>query len=76
MYNLTIICGKSENGIQKKAIEVLSEFLLDYSFEYPICLKYCAACDYSQYRCVFTLVQNNDYIKEHSKAKLDKKVQK
>lgn len=73
MYHLAIIYGKSENGVQKKAIEVLSEFLLDYAFEYPICLKYSAACDYSQYRCIYIgTKQNNDYIKEHSRAKLDK----
>lgn len=73
MYNLAIIYGKSENGVQKKALEVLSEFLLDYAFEYPICLKYSTACDYSQYRCIYIgTKQNNNYIKEHSKVSLEK----
>lgn len=72
MYNLAIIYGKAENGVQKKAIEVLSEFILDYTFEYPICMKYDAAFDYSPYRCIYIgTKENNGYIKEHSKAKLN-----
>ncbi len=73
MYNLAIICGKVKNGIQKKAIEILSGFLLDYTFEYPVCEKYCNARDYSKYRCIYIgTKQNNGYIKENSCAELSK----
>lgn len=73
MYNIAIIYGKNENGVQKKAIEVLSEILLDYTFEYPICMKYDALLDYSQYRCIYIgTKQNNDYIGKYSNVELKK----
>lgn len=40
MSKIAIIYGESETALQKKAIEVLSKLLLDYTFQYPTCLKY------------------------------------
>ena len=73
MYNLAIIYGEAENGVQKKAVEVLSQFILDYTFEYPVCIKHDTTTDFSQYRCIYIgTKENNGYIKENSSAQLDK----
>lgn len=40
MNKIEIIYGCADNGPQKKALEVLTELLLDYTLEYPICSKY------------------------------------
>ena len=73
MYNFAIIYGTAQNGIQKKAVEILSTFLLDYTFEYPICLEYDSDADYSRYRCIYIgTKESNTYIKEHSSVCLDK----
>ena len=71
MKKFSIIYGSAENGLQKKAIEVLSEFLLDYTFAYPTCFK-CdeeIPCDDRVYIFIGTK-ENNRYIKENSKAML------
>lgn len=74
MYNLAIIYGEEVGGVQKKAVEVLSEILLDYTYEYPICFQYDAERDFSQYRCIYIgTKENNDYIKAHSTASLSKR---
>lgn len=41
MQKIEIIYGANNNGPQKKAIELLTKILLDYTLEYPICTKYC-----------------------------------
>ena len=38
MKKLAIIYGAAQNGIQKKAIETLTRYLLDYTVEYPTCI--------------------------------------
>ena len=38
MKKTAIIYGACENGVQKKALEVLSRELLDYTVEYPTCI--------------------------------------
>lgn len=39
MKKSVIVHGELQNGIQKKAIAVLSELLLDYTLEYPYCVE-------------------------------------
>jgi len=39
MKKLAIIYGAAQNGIQKKAIETLTHYLLDYTVEYPTCIE-------------------------------------
>ena len=38
MKKIAVIYGAAENGVQKKALEVLSRELLDYTVEYPTCI--------------------------------------
>lgn len=40
MRQIKIIYGQAETGPQKKAIEVLTGFLLEYTQQYPVCEKY------------------------------------
>ena len=35
MKKISIIYGELKNGVQKKAVEVLSELLIEYTHEYP-----------------------------------------
>lgn len=62
-----IIHGKTQNGVQKKAVEVLSKILLDYTFEYPVCFEFDKNTDYSGYTCIYIgTKENNPYIKENT----------
>lgn len=71
MCKFAIVYGKAENGIQKKAVEVLSRILLDYTFEYPVCMEYNKDTDYSSYRCIYIgTKENHPYIKECSTVQL------
>lgn len=60
-----IIFGQQETGIQKKAVAVLSEYLLDYTYDYPACYRYDQAFtrENSRYFYIGTRT-NNPYIKE------------
>lgn len=40
MKKFAIIHGELDNSIKKNAIKILSQFLLDYTFEYPACFKF------------------------------------
>lgn len=40
MKEISIIYGNLDNAVEKKAIEVLSELLLEYTHEYPACFSY------------------------------------
>ena len=67
MKKLAIVYGEISNSVQRKAIEVLSQTILDYTMEFPICLKYEKGTDYSKYKCVYIgTKENNEYIKEIS----------
>lgn len=50
---LAIVYGSYGTGLQKKAVEVLSSFLLDYTFENPVCISYYDGMDLSAYRCIY-----------------------
>ena len=70
MKKIAIIYGILENGIQKKAVEVLSKILLDYTYEYPCCFELGADIP-ADYRKIYIGTKaNNSYIKENSKATL------
>ncbi len=74
MKKLAIIYGELVNGVQKKAVEVLTEVLLDYTYEYPVCLSWAQAEKWEQlskYRCIYIgTKENQPYIQTHSKEKL------
>ena len=53
MKKIAIIYGALRSAVYKKAIETLSQFLLDYTYEYPVCLAYNPEADYSMYRCIY-----------------------
>ena len=53
MKKIAIIYGALRSGVYKKAVETLSQFLLDYTYEYPVCLAYDSEADYSAYRCIY-----------------------
>ena len=73
MKKIAIIYGELKNGVQKKAIEILSQFLLDYTFEYPVCLQFDPTADYSKYLCIYIGTKNNNrYISENSDTALNK----
>ena len=52
MKKIAIVYGELTNSIQKRAVKELTTFLLDYTFEYPICVKFGEA-DVSDYRCIY-----------------------
>lgn len=63
MKKPAIIYGAYNTGLQKKAVEVLSAFLLDYTYEYPVCIPYGSDVDLSGYRCIYIgTAANNGYI--------------
>ena len=37
---IIIIYGELKTGVQKKVVEVLSELLIEYTCEYPVCFQY------------------------------------
>lgn len=71
MKKNAIIYGELSTGLQKKAVEVLSSFLQEYTQSYPVCFAYDSREDYSQYRCFYIgTAQNNSYIAETSDSQL------
>lgn len=66
MKSTAIIYGEF-CGAQKKAVEILTEFILDYTFEYPICLKASDFVDDGTFRCIYIgTKKNNPYISANS----------
>jgi len=64
---VAIIYGAYQNGIQKKAIEILTESLLDYTLEYPVCFSADEITDLSEYRRIYIgTKENNAYIAQNS----------
>lgn len=71
MKKIAIIYGAYETGLQKKAVEVLTESLLDYTLEYPLCFAYDEKADFSAYRCIYIgTKENNAYIAQASSENL------
>jgi hypothetical protein len=74
MKKFAIIYGKLENDIQKRAVEELSRILLDYTFEYPICMEYNKSIDLSEYKPIYIgTKESNPYIHNTSEKLLSKK---
>ncbi len=66
MKKLAIVYGEKKTPLQKKAIAILSELLLDYTYEYPYCLS-CGDAAAEAYRCIYIGTKgNNAYIRAHS----------
>lgn len=71
MKKLAILYGAFETGVQKKAVELLSQLLLDYTLEYPVCLPYTPQQDVSRWRCIYIGTRdNNAYIRSVSQETL------
>ena len=71
MRKHAIIYGQLHSGVQKKAVELLSQFLLDYTQAYPICLQYEPGADHSAYRCFYIGTKhNNGFIAENADPQL------
>lgn len=69
MKKVAIIYGKAENTLQKKAIEILSNIVLDYTIDFPVCFEYVNGVDYSEFNCIYIGTKgNNLYIKQNSKS--------
>lgn len=71
MKKVAVIHGELENALQKKCIEVLSQTILDYTIEYPVCFKFDETADYSKYNCIYIgTKKNNPYIEKISKEEI------
>ena len=71
MRKHAIIYGQLHSGVQKKAVELLSQFLLDYTHAYPVCLQYEPGADHSAYRCFYIGTKhNNGFIAENADPQL------
>lgn len=71
MKDFAIIYGEYINGIQKKAVELLSEFLLEFTGKYPLCVR-CGE-ENTLGECTKIYIgtkENNEYINKHSNAEL------
>lgn len=70
MKKIAIVYGEISNSIQKRAVKELTEFLLDYTCEYPVCVKY-GELDLTHFRCIYIgTKENNPYIKKVSEKNL------
>lgn len=62
MKKIAIIYGALHNGIQKKAVEMLSQLVLDYTLEYPVCLPCDPQRDDSRWRCIYIGTRENNAV--------------
>ena len=61
---IAIIYGEYKTGIQKKAIDRLTEIIVDYTAEYPVCFASDGFCDGEGFRCIYIgTAKNNPFIK-------------
>ena len=73
MKKIAIIYGEYKNGIQKKAIGRLTEIILDYTLEYPVCFPAMNFTEPEKFRCIYIGTrENNPYIAELDKPTLTK----
>ncbi|MBE5892258.1 MAG: hypothetical protein E7286_02630 [Lachnospiraceae bacterium] len=73
MKRIALIYGSKENKIQCKALEILGEFLLEYTEEYPMCFDVEQNFDAEKFTCIYIgTKENNHYIREHSTVNLNK----
>lgn len=73
MKKFVIIHGELNNDIQKNAVKILSQFLLDYTFEYPACFKFGEEILNENSRPIYLGTKNNNkFIKNNSSKTLTK----
>lgn len=71
MQKIALVYGNNDSYVTLKAMELLSQFLLDYTGEYPICTEYENGMDLSDYTCIYIgKKSDNCYIAENSEAVL------
>ena len=69
MKKIAIIYPKNLNEIRKRALEVLSSTLLDYTKEYPVCVADDCAEEVSDFRRIYIgTKESNRYIAENGKG--------
>jgi len=69
MKKFAIIYGKAETALQKIAIQELTTMLLDYTFEYPVCMEYDPLAYLADYKCIYIgTKESNPYIQNSSSA--------
>ena len=69
MKKTVIVYGKLENALQKRALCELTEILLDYSLDYPICVSYDKMTPEKDTRYIYLGTSaSNPYVKAHTKS--------
>lgn len=73
MKTNAIVYGTSQSPVQKKAVAVLTQTLMDYLDQYPVCFPVADKKDYQDYRCFYVgTKKDNAYIAANSRALLTK----
>lgn len=71
MKKVAILYGACDTPLQKKAISLLSEIVLDYTFVYPVCAPVQERERFADRTCIYVgTKETNAYIREHSDAVL------
>ena len=71
MKKIAIIHGALTSPVLKKAVAVLSELLLDYTYEYPCCFASDEVMDLTDFCRIYIGTRaSNDYISRHSTEEL------
>lgn len=71
MKNIAIIFGECNTGVQKKAVELLCETILDYTVKYPVCTDCKNTSGLDSYTKIYIGTKaNNPFIRENSNAVL------
>ena len=71
MKKIAIIYGEFQTDLQKRAIEELTQILLEYTWEYPICVPYGQDLCVDDYKCIYVgTKENNPYIGANSDVSL------
>ena len=71
MKKIAIIYPRNLNEIRKRALEILSSTVLDYTQEYPVCVSDEHAEELSDFRRIYVgTKESNTYIAAHSQVRL------
>ncbi|MBR5518717.1 MAG: hypothetical protein IKV86_06810 [Clostridia bacterium] len=60
MKKTAIIYGSANTPLQKKALEILSKYILEYTGAYPACFEYSKGTDTSDYRVFYIGTKENN----------------
>ena len=72
MKKFVIVAPQHPSEILKRAIEMLSKTLCEYTLEFPICLSDADNIAFDEYRIIYIGTKaNNKYISKHSSVSLD-----